>query len=148
MNEPTQAHRELARWLLAQELGDAENPVSVDVAADRACGKLFQQLSPLVGVAGYQALLGRALFLCRVELPFLDGLRPGTEPGSFLGELRASTVCLDSASVQGGVIVVLARVLDLLATFIGEDLTLRLIRGDWPDTQGADEAPRIQETQP
>ena len=133
MTAVTPAQRDLARWLLEEEMGDLREPEALLDAAERACQKLCQRLARLVTVVGYQALLARALHLARGEFPFLDGVRGGATEDACFDGLRAKTEGIDPAMLRAALTTVLARVIGLLITFIGDDLTLRLVRDVWPD---------------
>ena len=78
-----------------------------------------------MGAAGFRALLSRALVLANAEVRWLRELHV-REDGSFegLNELEAQAT---PEEIADGGIVLLARLLGLLVTFIGEDLTLQLL---------------------
>jgi hypothetical protein len=121
----------LALHLLAMETGADPGSEAVAGAAERVLQKLRGQLVRLIGPTGFQALLGRALTLVLASRPDLNGLTV-TEDGEIagLGRLAAShaePVARDMAAMVVGAFV------ELLAVFIGEDLTLRQIRRIWPD---------------
>jgi hypothetical protein len=120
------AHQELARWLLAQELDDRPNARTPLEAAERVTRKLSAGMTLLVSSDGYRALLGRALYLARVEYAVLDGVRVGTSD-VYLEGLRETSGAYDA------LVAYLAHVIALLAKFIGDDLTGKLIRQPWPD---------------
>ena len=132
MNPPTPATRNLALWLLAQE-GTAGKPSETEEihATLRVCEKLRQPLSTLAGAAGYRSLISRALALAKKEAPS-PGEVQVKEDGS-LEWIRAvkPQQGVDEASKGGAVLV--AQLLGLLFTFIGQALTLRLVRDLWPD---------------
>lgn len=75
-----------------------------------------------MGNIGFKALLSRALALAAAEIPSLRTWQINAD-GSFE---RAEGV-----GAEGGVVLV-AQLFGLLATFIGEELTLRLVREVWP----------------
>jgi hypothetical protein len=131
----TPAHRELARWLLAREMGDRRDPAVLVDAAESACRKLSGAVARLATVAASQALLARALHLARAESPFLEGVRPGPSPDVGLEGLAEHLREAEPARAREGVPTVLANVLGLLATFIGDDITLGLVRDAWPDAR-------------
>lgn len=147
MATATPAHQELARWILASEMGDRQEPTAVAEAAELACQKLSQRLARLVTVAGGQALLARALHLARPDFPFLEGVRPGSSPESCLEGLREHVQRVEPARAREGLALVLASLLGLLATFIGDELTLRLVRDVWPDARLGGTGPGTREAQ-
>ena len=92
--------------------------------------KLRPQLATLMGNVGFRALLSRALALANAEVPWLRAVHVNTD-GSFQGldELGAQ---VGPDEIFAGRVVLLAQLLGLLVTFIGELLTLRLVRDVWP----------------
>jgi hypothetical protein len=98
-------------------------------------GRVIQQLhvilGRLAGTAGSHSLLARALSLARDESP---GLRKAhlTSDGQMTG-LGEGLVPDDPQRRQESVMVLVAHVIELLHTFIGERLTLQLIKEGWPD---------------
>jgi hypothetical protein len=125
---------QLAGWLLAQETGvDVADPPGLSAAAERVCQKLSRRLSRLVSPAGAQAILSRALHLARREFPFLEGVVAGQPPELCLEGLDERLHGVKSSDASAGVLALLGAMLDLLVGFIGEDLTVRLVREVWPD---------------
>ena len=93
--------------------------------------KMRPQLVPLMGTGGFQVLLARALALARSEVPWLRAVQVN-EDGSLAG-LEAVRAQTDPAEFLEGGVVLLSRLLGLLVAFIGENLTLRLLREAWPN---------------
>ncbi len=125
MRTPSPAIQALARQLLAD--GPAREAANADPhRAVRAVEKLRAPLMKLIGTAGFSSLLARALSLARRQAPVLEGLRVQPD-GSLVG---LDEVQRDSS--DGGAILV-AELLDLLVIFIGQPLTLSLVREAWPD---------------
>lgn len=84
-----------------------------------------------MGRAGYHALILRALVLAREEVPWLGDVGIAADGGfENFAELAAKH---ESAEVANGSKVLLARLIGLLVAFIGELLTLQLVRELWPD---------------
>ena len=127
MNSPTPGIRELAGRLIALEAPrDNRRVVSVREVAG-VCTKLRTALAKFAGVAGYRSLLLRAVALAKAEAPALALAR--VEPDGSLGGFESLDELQDGA--DGAVIVI--HLLSLLVTFIGERLTLGLVRDAWPD---------------
>ena len=127
------AHHDLAAWALATEMGDGRELKDLHMAAERACEKLCERLSTLVTVEGYRAMLARAMQVAAVEFPFLDESSKGPSTSSpCLGDIATSNG-IPKATVHDGLTAVLAGVIELSITFIGEGLTVRAVRGVWPD---------------
>lgn len=97
----------------------------------RAAEELRRHLSKLVGVAGYYALLARALALARTEASWLEGVQVKAD-GSLDGFVETALKQDPEEAMKGGE-VLLTQLLGLLITFIGETLTLRLVCDIWPE---------------
>ena len=131
MSPPPPAIQDLARRLLAGEPARVESSHGEADQAVRACERLRSPVTKLIGAAGFASLLSRALALARRQAPSLEGLRVGAD-GSLAGfnEVQQDSGAAEAAR-HGGV-VLLAELLGLLVTFIGQPLTLRLVREAWP----------------
>ena len=127
----------LAHHVVALETARANSP-DVRGATDahenatvRVIGELRMLLIRLVGVDGFRALLSRALTLAKAETPALDMVHVRAD-GSIQGFEVIEQTKEAGATEQAGTVLI-AHVLKLLVTFIGESLTLRLVRDAWPD---------------
>ena len=123
--------RHLAQRLLTYEIVADENSEPTESAAFRVCAKLRRPLITLAGVAGFRSLLSRALTLARAEAPNLSAVQVA-EDGSLKGldELASRT---ETGQARDGGAILIAQLLGLLLTFIGEGLTLRLVQDVWPE---------------
>jgi hypothetical protein len=123
--------RDLAQRLLAYEADTGNPSVPTESAAFRVYEKLRRHLCALAGVAGFQSLASRALTLARAEAPSLSAVQV-TADGSLqgLGELEPP---IDNDEAVNGGVILIAHLLGLLITFIGQVLTLRLMQDVWPD---------------
>jgi hypothetical protein len=142
------AHQELAGWLLAREIGERDGLDAELEAAELVCRKLSRRLAKLVTPAGCRAVLARGLHLARAEFPFLEGVRVGSSPEVCLEGLRESAEGVEPVQARAGLALALASVVGLLATFIGDELTLRLVRDVWPDARLGETDPGTQEAPP
>ena len=124
--------RNLAERLLAYEAAAGKNSEPTESAAFRVCEKLRQPLCSLAGVAGFRSLLSRALALARAEDPSLSGVRVGAD-GSLKGLHELGPQKDKDMSEEGGALLI-AQLLGLLLTFIGEGLTLRMVQDVWPES--------------
>jgi hypothetical protein len=131
MNQADPMARDLARWLLAQEAKEVPAPAAKVDAILCAVEKLRVLLTKRIGGAGFHALLARALALAKTEVRWLRGVNV-TPEGALEGfEETAQQYSADEA-MQARV-ALLAQLIGLLITFIGRDLTLRLLRDAWPE---------------
>ena len=119
--------REFAERLCADEAA-AATPSEANVpVAFLVCENLRRPLTTLAGAAGFHSLLLRALTLAKREAPSLETLQVNAD-GS-LDEVQPDLMNHDAA---GGALLV-AHLIGLLFTFVGEALTLRLIHDVWPN---------------
>jgi hypothetical protein len=123
--------RALARRLIADEAAAAKISLSAEPAVSRVYEKLRQSLCALAGVAGFRSLASRALTLAQTEASSLSAVQVASD-GSLqgLGETESQTRRFQD---EDGEAMLIALVLGLLITFIGEALTLRLVQNAWPD---------------
>ena len=126
-----QESRNLAQRLVAYEAVGDENSAPSESAASRVCAKLRGPLITLAGVAGFRSLLSRALTLARAEVPSLSAVQVAAD-GSLKGldELVSQT---DKEHARDGGAILIAQLVGLLLTFIGEGLTIRLVQDVWPE---------------
>jgi hypothetical protein len=124
--------RDLAHRLLSYEAGAGKTSEPMESPTLRVYEKLRQSLGEFVGVTGFQLLASRALTLARPEAPSLSAARV-TSDGSLqgLGEIETQ-INMGTARASEGGIILIARLLGLLRIFLGEALTLSLLRSAWP----------------
>ena len=122
--------RDFAERLIAYEAKGKTSPKGKNPLAALVDERLRPHLSALMGSVGFRALLSRALVLANAEIPWLRAARVKVD-GSLEGldELQAR---VGPDEFLEGCVVLLAQFLGLLVTFVGEDLTLRLVREGWP----------------
>jgi len=134
--------RDLAHRLLAYEVVEANISEPSEPAALRVYEKLRQSLSAFAGVAAFESLAFRALTQAKTEAPGLwaarvapDGALQGL--GQSLDELEdqidIDKGLADEFPADEGGIILIARLLGLLLIFLGETLTLSLLRVTWPE---------------
>jgi hypothetical protein len=131
MNTTTPGIRDFARRLVALEAARDEPRVAGGSEAVRVCEKLRLPLARLAGVAGFHSLLSRALALAKSEVVSLNPVQV-RQDGSLEGFDGAGDCPGAGPEADGGAAVV-AHLLGLLVTFIGEPLTRQLVRDAWPD---------------
>jgi len=141
MTTATPSQHAVAQWLLTAEEVDAERRLAAPAAAERF-GKLSQRLAQLITLVGSDALLARAVHLSRAEFPFLDGAQTTPSADGLTLRLRESAEGVESSQAAEAFEAVLAILIALLISFVGEDLTLRVLREVWP------ELPMPQSVQP
>ena len=122
---PRQKTRDLARSLVASEADASTTTLQAEPATVRVYERLRRQLGAPVGVDGFQALASRALALAKSESPRLNAVQVTADGGlRGLGEVE-SRIEEDEGSEAG--IILIAQLLGLFLTFLGEATTLRLM---------------------
>lgn len=122
---PRHKTRDLARSLVAREAEASTTSLHTQPATVRVYERLRRQLGAPVGVDGFQALASRALALAKSESPRLSAVQVTANGGlRGLGEIESHT---DADEDGEGGIILIAQLLGLFLTFLGEATTLRLI---------------------
>ena len=122
---PPQKTRDLARRLIASEADASTTSLQTEPATVRAYERLRRQLGATIGVHDFQALASRALALAKSESPRLSTVELWANGGLCgLGEVEAQT---DADEEGEAGIILIAQLLGLFLTFLGEATTLRLI---------------------
>ena len=122
---PPHKTRDLARSLVACEVNASSTSLQTEPASVRVYERLRRQLAAPVGADGFQLLASRALALAKSESSLLSTVHLTTS-GDLRGlgevEFHADT---DEDGEVG--IILIAQLLGLFLTFLGEATTLRLI---------------------
>jgi len=122
---PPNKTRDLARSLIASEADAGTTSLHTEPATVRVYERLRRQLAAPVGADGFQALAARALALAKSESPRLNAVQVTANGGlRGLGEVE-SQADADHDGEAG--IILIAQLLGLFLTFLGEATTLRLI---------------------
>jgi hypothetical protein len=120
-----QKTRDLARSLVASEADASTTSLRSEPATVRVYERLRRQLGAPVGTDAFQALASRALALAKSESPGLNAVQitaSGGLRGLGEGEFQTDT---DEDGEAGTILI--AQLLGLFLTFLGEATTLRLI---------------------
>jgi hypothetical protein len=124
---PPHKTRDLARGLVASEADASATTLHTKPATVRVYEKLRRQLAAPVGAEGFQVLASRALALAKSQSPRLNAVLV-TASGELRGldevESREGTSAHEDD--EAGVILI-AQLLGLFLTLLGEATTLRLI---------------------
>jgi hypothetical protein len=132
MRQATPQLKSLAQRLLAHEAKKSPNPAKLAEALEVCCQRLHKRLDPLVGAGGFRALLERALFLAKKEHAWLEGVEIQAYPGCELKALNEAMTGRKPGEIRETLTIILANVIWLLVTFIGEDIVYGLIEEAWP----------------
>jgi hypothetical protein len=117
--------RDLALSLVAREADASKSSLQSQPATVRVYDRLRRQLGSPVGADGFQAVASRALALAKSQTPRLSAVQLAAN-----GDLRgfAEVESQPNADEDGEAgIILIAQLLGLFLTFLGEATTLRLI---------------------
>jgi hypothetical protein len=131
MNHATPKMRYFAQRLIAYEASADPSYLTENQTAFGIIRKLRPQLEELMGTTGFRALVSRSMLLAEEEAPGMSGTRMNLD-GSF-GGTEEIQVNPDEQAIATGGVVMLAWLLGLLGSFIGELLTMQLVLEVWPD---------------
>lgn len=131
MTRATPEMRRFAEHLIACENSKSPRSSSGVPPVFDVCDALRPHLATFMGSAGFAALLGRAMSLAVAEAPALHSL--SVTPDGHVEGLEDGGLSADSLQLHEGGVVLLAHLLGLLQVFIGETLTVQLVRDVWPD---------------
>jgi hypothetical protein len=117
-----------AKRLLAHEGNSGSSSAECAAAAWRLYEKLNARLAPLLGSAGVQALFVRSAKLAQGEVGSLAEV--ATPEG--MSKLGAVLQALDPAEATEVAATLFGTFFELMTTFIGERLTVLVLRSAWP----------------
>jgi hypothetical protein len=118
--------RALAQHLIAYEEGAVGDHSEAHMpAVFYVSEKLRHPLWTLAGSSGFRSLLTRALTLAKAQAPELSTVQ--VRPDGSLDGLGS-----EARDAEAGVILI-AQLLELLVTFIGETIVMNLVLDSWPN---------------
>jgi hypothetical protein len=126
------------RRILAREAGTGANASAIAAAARRLGERFAEELTPLIGDAGVAAICARSLHLTQRNVPGLAPVRASDRGDAPIALLQRALEQQEPAAATEAAVAVLATASELLASFIGEGLTTRLLHQAWPDDFAGD----------
>jgi hypothetical protein len=127
------ALRQLAVRVLTRHSGTGEGAETLATAARLAYDELSGVSTPLIGQVGVDALTARALHLAQREYPWLgDPAEESPHTNEPFARVIVNLGRQHPAIATEGTAAVFATLAGLLITFIGEPLTMALLRKAWP----------------
>jgi hypothetical protein len=117
--------------IIEREIAGRDTAADIGAALENAFGRLHRLMSSLVGNVGFAAVMSRAVHVTQPRCPCIEAAE--LEIGETL-RMRglAAAIERDGADpVVACAAELLGTTLDLLCAFIGEELTLRIIRTGW-----------------
>ena len=123
--------QQIARRMIVSRMGANTHPHELASAAVIVIERLVNNLAPLVGTVGSQALLRRSLKLSEAAFPCYTEVW-GAEH-ALMDALGACLQKQEADVTKDATAALLTTYLELLASFIGERLTLQLLQNTWPE---------------
>lgn len=123
--------RRLALRVLAEHSGSDGGGEGLAAAGRRAYNDLARVSTPLIGQVGVDALMRRALHLAGREHTWLVD-SPRGDRGEPFADVLIGLEHQELAVATEGAAAVFATFAGLLVTFIGESVTMHLLRQAWP----------------
>lgn len=125
------ALRAAIRGTLELRAGRIRNAGTTAEATEFTWRLVIEQLAPVIGVRGMDALFSRALHKTSAAFPCLEVVVDRGDSASPLPSLMACLAGQNTATAAEASVTLLATFTELLATLIGESLTSRLLGPVW-----------------
>ena len=130
MSRATPQMRSFAERIVAYETRSNKSSKTRSLEGVPVCEKLRPHLVTLVGNNGFRALLSRSLALASAKVPWLRAVQVKAD-GTLAGPENIQAQA-DPKQIHEGGVALVAQLLGLLVAFIGENLTVRLVREVFP----------------
>ncbi|WP_438027165.1 hypothetical protein [Sorangium sp. So ce233] len=145
MSAPDARTRALSRRIIEHEIAGREAPAEVAAAIEGAFRRLYKVMSTVIGPIGFQAVVTRAVHLTRRVSPGFNACNVTCGDTVVMTGMSEMIEREGAAEAGATAVVLLANVIALLCSFIGEDLTFRLLRRGWTGLAGQGEGPGAEE---
>jgi hypothetical protein len=132
---PSALH-EASRRIVEQETGGSLDSARVAEGVESALRGLQVAFANVIGPGGFEGVLTRAIHLARPSCAWLQRTDVVVQPAVTLADLAAAAQREGPEQVKAGAVLVVETFVSLLATFIGEELTLSVLRGRWASLPG------------
>jgi hypothetical protein len=124
--------RRFVERILGERTAELTNGEEAVAAVRTAHEKLARAMSPIIGEAGLLAMFARSVRKARALYPCLDSVEV-SDLDTVLERLWSSLGQQEPAAIREIGIALLSNFVELLATLIGDELTLTLFRNAWPE---------------
>ena len=125
--------RQVFRRILAREVGTSGGAAAVGAATRRLCEHFARRMTPLVGDAGAAAIYTRSLFLAQRFYASPAAVHAPATDADVFARIEDFLAHREPAEGMDAASMILGGSGDLLAAFIGQGLTDRLLRDGWGD---------------
>ena len=122
-----------ARAIVSSAIGGQSAPDQIVGAIQDVFERLDAATSEIIGALGFRAVMGRAVQLSHCPFRWLEDSQADDAAPDALDP--AQIIARDGAAVVVDAAVgLLANIMALLCNFVGDNLTLRLLRKAWPNS--------------
>jgi hypothetical protein len=125
------APRSLVHELLVERAGPSPDAAAFAAAAAHIYDQAAQEIIPLIGERGVNALADRSLHLIRREFPWLTAKEEITPEVSPIAQVRLDLERQAPAVALSAGVALIATFSELLSTFVGAPLTQHLLSQAW-----------------
>lgn len=154
MKRPPWSLNEIARRVIEHETANCREPAALAPVIEGVFVALEALMATLIGPAGFRAVVDRAVHLTNATWPWIQSSEihasaqwiitgPARPTGEAEGIARVNANVIISglsaiveregeAQVKAGAAALLENILQLFCSFIGEDLTFRVVARAWP----------------
>jgi hypothetical protein len=131
MSSPASSPRPVIHQLLVAHAGPSPDAAAVATAAVHVYDQAAQELIPLIGELGVNALAARSVRLIQREYPWLTATQVIAPEVSPLAQVRLDLERQASPVALSAAVSLLATFSELLSMFVGVPLTTRLLSAAW-----------------
>lgn len=133
MTTPEPDYRNIARRLVgSHQTPGGRDPLSSTTAFFQA---LESELQNLIGRVGLRAMEGRALRLAKSDYPMLESVQVAQNGNGLAAGLSQLREHSEPDDLEAAVVAVVGHMVGLLASLLGEEITLRLLRRTCPEVE-------------
>jgi hypothetical protein len=119
--------------ILAAEVGTNADPQAIGAAVVRTCERISRLIAPLIGERASEALLIRSLRLTEEQFPRQTAPARSAVDGSLSTRVEIVLAQQAPGAVRDFAVAMLVTFSELLASFAGDSVLMRLMREAWPD---------------
>ncbi len=131
MDKATHNTHEIASAILDYERGILTDADASLAATAHVFLKLQSYLTKRLGAGGYRSVVNRAVSVSKAQVPLLSPIH--VEDNGALDGFDDCLIAPGSAKESEGYVVLISNFLALMDTFLGPDMSLRLLGSIWPD---------------
>ncbi|XXY45770.1 hypothetical protein WME91_37790 [Sorangium sp. So ce269] len=135
----------LSRRIIERELAGREDPADIAAGIEGAFRRLYEVISTVIGPIGFQAVLARAVHLTRRTDPGFGACDVTCGETVVMKGLSGMIEREGATQASAAAVALLGNVIALLCSFIGEDLTFRLLHRGWTGLPGGGEVSGAEE---